>query len=318
MSDRIQKKCFLGSSLMHVGVILIVLIGSAFSKPRPEPPPPAVMVTLSGDVPVTDGPSNAGSAPQPRTEEKSQVTSQPPAVTPPQREPEKIEPVTPPKHVKTSVPKPAPAPKIQEELPPVGDFTFKDTKKTKPAPKEKKFNLTDAVDITDTKKQAKEDAEKQKREDRLEQERLYRETREKQANVIKRFRESYSATSSGMASAMSSKWSPSGVIVQVGANGTGDSEGPASANYRDHVFTAYYRAWAPPESVSGNPTVEVRIVVQQDGRITSAEIVTPSGNSSMNDSVNRALLRVPTLPAFPSGSRDTQRTYNIIFDISKK
>jgi TonB family protein len=60
------------------------------------------------------------------------------------------------------------------------------------------------------------------------------------------------------------------------------------------------------------------VTIQRDGRVTDAHIVDPSADSSVNISVQRALDRVSTLPAFPDGMHETERTYIIYFDLGTK
>jgi TonB family protein len=84
------------------------------------------------------------------------------------------------------------------------------------------------------------------------------------------------------------------------------------------VFTAFYRAWTPPDDVINTASdVVVRVVIGRDGSILSSTISKRSGTSSLDRSVERALQRAK-LPPFPKESSDSERTYDIIFDLQAR
>jgi TonB family protein len=64
----------------------------------------------------------------------------------------------------------------------------------------------------------------------------------------------------------------------------------------------------------------VEIVVARNGDIVSSKIVSRSGDSSVDQSVQRALDTVERqkLPPFPTGAADTQRTFLIRFNLEAK
>ena len=95
--------------------------------------------------------------------------------------------------------------------------------------------------------------------------------------------------------------------------------GPAYANYAQVVKTYYDRAWIDPEEVSENAaTVKVRVVIARDGAVVSDSIITRSGVSSLDKSVENALRRVQQLPPFPEGAKEAQRTFIINFNLKAK
>lgn len=94
--------------------------------------------------------------------------------------------------------------------------------------------------------------------------------------------------------------------------------GAAFINYRDFIFSAYYKAWETPDERSGSQSVRVEIVVARDGRVMSAKIVDKSGNAALDKSVRQALDRVPRLPAFPVTTSDETRTFYINFQLDAK
>jgi len=95
--------------------------------------------------------------------------------------------------------------------------------------------------------------------------------------------------------------------------------GEVFAGYNEVVKSIYYRAWITQDSVADRVAAPVaRIVVARDGTIVSAELVTPSGDDSLDKSVDRALRRVTKLPPFPAGAHDEERTFRIRFSLDVK
>jgi TonB family protein len=106
----------------------------------------------------------------------------------------------------------------------------------------------------------------------------------------------------------------SGTAVEVSGPG-----GPAYASYRSFVFAAYDNAWqVQPDVTNDDSTVLTKIVVHRTGRIISADIVRRSGNAGIDKSVQRALEAVTSLPPFPEGARDQERTFTIEFSLKAK
>jgi TonB family protein len=101
--------------------------------------------------------------------------------------------------------------------------------------------------------------------------------------------------------------------TQVEVHGTG---GAAYANYAQTIFEIYDQAWMlVQEGDSGNATTKVRVVIERNGRVKSARIIRRSGNSVLDNSVQKALDRVRRVPPFPSGSRDREREFIINFNL---
>jgi TonB family protein len=93
----------------------------------------------------------------------------------------------------------------------------------------------------------------------------------------------------------------------------------AAANYAQVVKSVYEQAWAPPDdTASDDANVRVRVTIASDGRVISAEVITPSGDVSVDRSVQNTLNRVTDIAPFPAGSTDTERTYIINFNLKAK
>jgi TonB family protein len=93
----------------------------------------------------------------------------------------------------------------------------------------------------------------------------------------------------------------------------------AAANYAQVVKSVYEQAWMPPgETASDDANVKVRVTIASDGRVISAQVIGPSGDASVDRSVQNTLDRVTDIEPFPDGSTDTERTYIINFNLKAK
>jgi TonB family protein len=98
----------------------------------------------------------------------------------------------------------------------------------------------------------------------------------------------------------------------------GDSSASA-ANYGEVVKAAYVSAWTPPDdTASDDANVKVRVTIASDGTVISAHVIEPSGDDSVDRSVQNTLDRVQFIEPFPSGSTDKERTYIIKFNLKSK
>jgi TonB family protein len=104
-----------------------------------------------------------------------------------------------------------------------------------------------------------------------------------------------------------------GTVIDV--PGTGSK---SSANYRDALASIYYDAWMTPDDVmSDTPNAIVRITVATDGTVINTRIITPSGDTKVDDSIQRALERVPSVPPLPDQSK-AQQDFTISFNLETK
>jgi TonB family protein len=89
----------------------------------------------------------------------------------------------------------------------------------------------------------------------------------------------------------------------------------AAANYAQVVKSVYEQAWVLPDDMaSDQANTKVRVTIASDGTVISARVVAPSGDASLDASVQRTLDRVQFIAPFPSGSTDTERSYIINFN----
>jgi len=99
----------------------------------------------------------------------------------------------------------------------------------------------------------------------------------------------------------------------------GNSGGAAYASYRDAIATIYYDAWTPPGNADNDEAnTKVSVTIANDGTVITARIVTPSGDSHVDASIQRTLERVTFIAPFPQGAVEKERTYIINFNLKAK
>jgi TonB family protein len=91
-----------------------------------------------------------------------------------------------------------------------------------------------------------------------------------------------------------------------GSSGTGSGKSDAAtANYYGNMLhDRFYRAWQQPQTVVASGvklSAVARIRIEKDGRISDFEIVKPSGNVLVDESVAAAGKKVTQVDALPSG-----------------
>lgn len=278
----------------------------------PAPPPPAA-------VPTPPKKEVEPPAPAPKPVEKAQVAPPKPP------EPAKRAPVkeAPPKIAKAD-PRPlAVTPKGKEALP--KKDTKKDAKKTKepesePEPAAKKAKSTPAptkstIKIADTQHlvsrqneqaaQAREKAEADARAKARAEEHAAQFARQQLAAKMK-------TIIGGLQGGLSAP-----VNVQVDAGG-----GPnalAFLDYGQNMVRLYEQMWITPPNLSeANAVVSVTVTVGRDGRVLSWRLNRPTGNAAIDKSVRETLEKVRQFEPFPANFRESQRTFNIDFNLKAK
>lgn len=88
----------------------------------------------------------------------------------------------------------------------------------------------------------------------------------------------------------------------------------ATANYASVVKSVYDAAWTLPDTIAKDENVTVSVTIASDGTVISSHIVTPSGDASADNSVQRTLDRVQFVEAFPPSITGKQLTFTIIFN----
>jgi colicin import membrane protein len=104
-----------------------------------------------------------------------------------------------------------------------------------------------------------------------------------------------------------------GLVVDVPGEGS-----VASSSYKDTLATIYYNAWVTPEGAANDEAdAIVKITVASDGTVLTSRIITPSGDAKVDDSVRRALNRVPSVPPLTDKSKSEQE-FTLDFNLKTK
>lgn len=102
---------------------------------------------------------------------------------------------------------------------------------------------------------------------------------------------------------------PSNTVIGVPGPG-----GAAYAHYGQVIKSIYEKAWnRPAEAENATDEVEAEVTIWRDGTVIRSKILRRSGNPALDKSVESVLERVRTVPAFPDGAKDDQRTFHITF-----
>jgi TonB family protein len=94
--------------------------------------------------------------------------------------------------------------------------------------------------------------------------------------------------------------------TSAGANGRVGGAGPESQFgwYGSMLHDRFYSEWVQPTSIpstGAKNSVLVKIRIEKDGRVSNFEIVRPSGNEALDDSVNAVAKRVTQVDSLPGG-----------------
>lgn len=313
--NRLGKKCFIGSTVLHGSLILVFIVATAFDFGHKSEPVPQI-ITLIPNAQMTDRPVNSGGnpngSPQPPAPAPTPPTATPPTATPPmpvQPEPPKLvepEPTKP--LVKIKEPTKDPVKPVKKEL-------VKDPEKKVPKPKDtpeateplisktviRRTNNTELVRREVAARAAKEKRDAQAREDRAATER-YQAQKQRLDGMV-----------GGALSGLNKGLSSSTIAEPVGPGGA------AYQNYAATIIEVYKRAVNANHPQSDeNVDATIRIVVGRDGTVRSSTWTRRTGNSVLDKAVDRAMNSVRSLPDFPPEAKDSERTFNITIAFEAK
>jgi TonB family protein len=286
--NRLQKKCLIVTAGMHLLLVVILLVGPGFFAAKPKPDDTQVLDVIPAnliDAAFTSGVKNAPPAPP------APPTPKPIVTPPPTPEPPKP-PVTPPTFVekveKIFTPEPV-------KTPP--DDSIPVEKPAKPKPHKIEVDLKPVVrkvvkntDTSDPDAEAKADAKEQKR--------VRDQQRKAFLNAARSIKENASSATT---------------VEMPGTSSV------SYANYASVVKSIYTQAWTPPDdTASDDANVRVSVVIGSDGTVISSSVLTPSGDASVDRSVQRTLDRVNFIAPFPDGSKEKEKTFIINFNLKAK
>ena len=277
--NRLQKKCVISTAGIHLLLFVILIVGPAFFNRQPK-----ADNTVLDMIPanLVDAAINSGVQ-----------DAQPPPPTPlavPQP-PQPLQPIPlPPKIVQPPAPAPTPAPSLTTRIenyfrspPPQPTPDLKPAQRTEPQPPKIQVNLTPATRTAAQRNQ-------QQQQDNSQNQRQIN-------NTLRSLSHSLSSA------------------TKVDVPGTSST---SAANYKDALATIYYNAWVTPDNTSSDQAIaKVRITVATDGTVINAEIISPSGDASTDQSVRQALDRVSSVPPLPDQSK-AQQEFIIDFNLKTK
>ena len=285
--NRLQKKCLVLSLALHAFLCVILIVGPAFLASKQKDLDLPILEVIPDRL--TDLPFSGGGNPN----------AKPPPLAASRIEPPRPQPVTP-------QPKPAEPVTRRAEVRPPPD-PAKDAEAVSIERKHEKPQIkVESRIVKRPANKAPEKARQTEEEDAKTQAQAEAESRRRTAQQLV-------ARINSSSERISENLSAGTTIEPLGPGG------PAYANYAQVVKTYYDRAWIDPEEVSENAaTVKVRVVIARDGAVVSDSIITRSGVSSLDKSVENALRRVQQLPPFPEGAKEAQRTFIINFNLKAK
>jgi protein TonB len=298
--NRVQKRCLIASGGMHVFLILLLVFGSAFFAPEPQPVFKGrlnVVPSRLVDAALSGGGGNPKVKPSDERLKGNTLTPQPEEPKPVAPKPAEKPP--PPKQVEPPKPKPdqsrePPEPKVDE----------------KPAPSKKGAGKDEVENLL--KPLSKSEARQLKAQSSGSRDSSgSRSASGQRSGAGQGKREA--DTVAGAIAALRTGYAD-GTAVEV--HGTG---GAAYANYGQFIFEIYDQAWILDKDVNGeDATTKVQVIIERSGRVKEARIIRPSGNAALDATVQKALNRVKTVPPFPAGAKDLERVFIINFNLQAK
>lgn len=321
--NRQQGKCVLGSACLHGLLCLVLVVGPALMTRKVEDSP-SVITLINANL--TDGASGGGTA--------GPVAPPPvdPSVTTPVTLPEKlVQPLPdPPKHVEEvkpvdrPPPKPIEKPKVEEiHKAPDGEMKLTPPLKKKvestttPVQESLKRPLVPAkkVEPKVVKAAPKVDLTKTvKRDTKAIEDAMAKADAEKEG---KRRQQIASLLGKGASNIKSKTSAPTTVEATGGGDGSG---GQASINYRQYVALKYKGEYDDALAraagiASGDFVVRASVTISSSGKVMASQITTRSGNAALDKLVQSVLNGVKNIEGFPAGSQDSERTFNLRFEL---
>lgn len=280
--NRLQKRCFVGTAGIHLLLLTILIFGPAFFNREPKTDNTVLDVIPAN---VVDNALNSGvqgaQAPPPT----------PPAVIPPslQRPPPPI---------------PAPAPKVVQPTPPTEVPTpslmdrfkemFTPAKPTPPTP-------TVTPDMK-----------------RVERPERHHDDIKVNLTKVKRTNTSHNSNPDNTSDAKAINTELRSLSHSLSSATKIDMPGNASAayaNYASVVQSVYEQNLLahPEEAASENESTKVSVTIANDGTVISARIISRSGDTAWDQTVQSTLDEVKFIARFPDGTTDQERHYVLTF-----
>ena len=284
--NRLQKKCFIVSIGVHVLLPLILLFGVGFFSPDSKLDNTPVnnfiaaatvdsLMSGGGDNTVKSPPALATAPPEPPQTQVAPTQPPPPPVV--QQKPPPVQPV---EKIESPTPK---------EIPKETRTVKSDAPAVEAKPRTHKIEVnTQLVTTSDADAKAAQNAAKKAA-----------------AAAAKRQAEAVARALSGIRGGVAGS-------TEIRLQGPGGG-GIPYGNFLSAVQTIYYNAWNQPDNVP-DVTAKVSVTIARDGTVVSARIISASGNSTVDRSVQDTIDRVRFAAPLPEGAKEDQRTVTINFN----
>lgn len=298
---------------------LDIILRAAEAPPAPPAVAPAAVVPTPAPVPVAPvAPVVVEPTPVPiAVEPPRPVEPTPPSPPPPA--PKAVEPAKkketvkePPPKVTKVEPRPLPPSPKGKEAP-----VKKDAKKTKEPepPPAKPAPTKPGIKIADTKtlysRKSEEDAKAKQKAEAEERAQSVAAAKAAQQAHLQRV-EKMKSILGGIQGGLSSP-----VDINIDAGG-----GPNAAAFLDYgqmMVRTYEQMWLTPSSLADSSSVvAVTVTVARNGRVLEWRVVKASGNGAIDRSVRETLQKVMQFEPFPASFRESQKTFNIDFNLKAK
>jgi TonB family protein len=287
--NRVQKKCLIVSTGLHLLLAVMLVFGPAFLISRSVEKAPPLLDFVAGAT--VDAVLSGGGDSSVKTPTAELVT--PPAPTPPTAV------VTPPVPVPPTPIERTPPPQPERDLtpvpknPPRENTAKSDIPSVKPAPPKHQINVDTTLKTTSTADiKAKRDA---------------------QAKAVAAEQQRIASALGHAKAGIRDGVSGSTEIRLKGPGGGGVTYG----NIKSAIYTKYHDAWQVPDGVP-DLTVYVSITLARDGTVVSARITDRSGNAQLDNSVQKVLDRVKFIAPLPDGETQDTREFNFGFNPDMK
>ena len=107
--------------------------------------------------------------------------------------------------------------------------------------------------------------------------------------------------------------------VDIHIDAGGGPNALAFLDYGQMMVRIYEQMWLVPPSLGDSlSVVGVTVTVARNGRVLEWDLRKPSGNSAVDKSVRETLQKVIQFDPFPASFRESQRTFNIDFNLKAK
>jgi TonB family protein len=311
---RLEKKCFVGSAALHGLLLIVFLFGSAFlsSKQKTVSIP---IIQLHNAIPTdklisTGGSPKGAQNPAPPAPLPEPPKPLPPAPEPPKPEPAKPEPVKPepvkaePKKEIVKKPIEKTTPKDKGEM-----VQKKDTSKPTKEIAENKPTRTISTNVVKRSSadlaaaRAAAEADTKRRAALADAQRQYA----KQLSDYQRQMAAINSQINGVIGGVGRSLGDRTVVELPQGDG-----GAAYVHWGSLVGERYKAAVYEAHPQSDDDAIAViKVTIGRNGVVRDAKWVRKTGNSLLDKAVDRAMKTVRTVPPFPEGASDSERSFNI-------